>query len=179
LDNERTGPDTSLPQNKADLIARIQHERAALERVISTLNDAQMIMPGPEGWSVKDHLAHIVAWEQILVHAHLGGQSFAEAAQMDEATAAATAHMTAETGLNEWLYQRDKSRPLAEVLTDFQQSHQQVLAALDKLEWAELLQPRAPHTPDAAPRLAYIRGDTYEHYQEHRRIIDAMMEQAR
>src|SRR5574341_330088 len=96
--------DDTLPSSKTELLARIQAERAALEQAIANLSEAQMTALGPESWSVKDHLAHVVTWEQILVLAHLQGRSFAEAAHRDEATAAATAHMTAETGLNAYFH---------------------------------------------------------------------------
>lgn len=177
MDDQTANADQSLPRNKAELLRRIHAERAALEAVVNPLSDGQMTASGSEGWSVKDHLAHIVAWEQILVHAHLGARSFAEAARMDAATAQATATMTAETGINDWFYERDKDRLLANVLQNFHRSHREVLAALDKLEYADLIQLRDPSDPNTDPRLAYVVGDTYEHYKEHRQIIQAITQQ--
>lgn len=163
----------SIPRNKAELMACIQQERARLERAIAGLDEAQLLAPGPEGWSVKDHLAHIVTWEQIMLVAYLQGRSFAEATGMDEATAAATAHMSAETGLNDYFYERDKDLSLDQVLTNFHHSHQQVLAVLAAADFDDWLQPRDPDDPDSL--LIYnVIGDTYEHYQEHAVIIEAI-----
>jgi len=125
----------TLPQDKAELMEHIRRERAALERAAAGLSETELIRPGPEGWSIKDHLAHLITWEQILIVHHLQGHSFAEAAQMDEATAAATADMTAEGGLNDYFYERDKNLPLSKVLADFDASHQRVLATLEGMSY--------------------------------------------
>lgn len=167
--------DVSLPSSKAELLARVQAERAALEQAIANSSEAQLTAPGPEGWSAKDHLAHVVTWEQILVLAHLQGRSFAEAAHMDEATAAATAHMTAETGLNAYFHQRDKDRSLAEVLADFHRSYRRLLSVLEEMDFASLLAPRDPDDPHGQPLIHVVIGDTYAHYREHRRIIQALI----
>lgn len=155
----------TTPRDKAELMARIHRERTALEQTINRLDEVQMTTPGPEGWSVKDHVGHIDIWERILLIAHLQGQSFAQAADMDEATAKATEHMNAETGLNDFFFQRDRDRPLAGVLADFHETHQRLLDALEATEFAMLTK---PHLAE------HVIGDTYEHYREHHRIIQAL-----
>src|SRR5712692_10981660 len=50
------------PKNKAELLARIRAARAQLERTLAGLDEAALSAPGPEGWAVKDHLAHLAAW---------------------------------------------------------------------------------------------------------------------
>jgi hypothetical protein len=82
--------------------------------------------------------------------------------------------MTAESGLNDYFYRRDKDRPLPEVLADFHRSHQQLLAALDALGDADLMRPPASDDPDAHPLIESIIGDTYAHYREHRATIEAL-----
>ena len=164
----------TLPSDNAELLAWISAERALLDQTLERLTEEQMLKPGPEGWSVKDHLAHLVTWERVLIHAHLGGQSFAEATGMDEATAAATAAMTAESGLNDYFYRRDQERQLAEVLADFRETHAEVVAKLEVMEYDELLQPRHPDDPNSARLIDYVAGDTYEHYREHARMIAEM-----
>lgn len=165
----------TLPPSKVELMEHIRRERAALEQAIAGLSEMEMIRPGPEGWSIKDYLAHIVTWEQIMLIHHLQGRPFAEAAQMDEATAAATANMTAETGLNDYFYERDKNLPLSKVLADFQASHQRVLATLEKMDYEGLMKPHYLHV--SSPLLNFVIGDTYGHYQEHRQIIESLLAQ--
>jgi uncharacterized protein (TIGR03083 family) len=164
---------SSRPRDKIELIARIHRERAALEAAISSLDEVQMIAPGAGGWSIKDLLAHITTWEQVLLVHDLQSRSFAEAAGMDEATAAATAEMTAETGLNDYFYERDKDRSLADVLAGFRRSHHQILAALEELDDADLSRPNDPDDPESR-LIDSIVGDTYAHYREHCGTIEAM-----
>ncbi len=159
------GEPTDAPRDKAGLLSRIDRAWAALEESFAGLSEAQLTAPGPEGWSVKDHLAHIATWERILLVAHLQGRSFAEAAGMDDATAKATEEMTAETGLNDWFLQRDRGRPLADVLADVRETHARLLEALEDAEFAALRE-----------RMGHVIGNTYEHYDEHRAIIRALVQ---
>jgi hypothetical protein len=172
-----TGEPQGTPSSKAELMTRIHDEWAALEQLVRGLTPTQMTTPGPETWSVKDHLAHLAAWQRILVMEHLQGHSFAEAAGMDLATAAAMKGMTAETGLNDYFYRRDKDMPLDDALAAYAAAHQQVLAALEPLPEADLFKPLYPTTSDRL-LLDYIISDTYWHYWEHRVIIAAIVGRA-
>jgi hypothetical protein len=56
------------PTTKRELLEMIGEERAALEAALAPLSEAEMLekrLPG--GWSVKDVLAHITSWEQLMV----------------------------------------------------------------------------------------------------------------
>ena len=174
MDNQLTEP---LPRDKAQLLERIQRARAALEQTISQLSAAQLVAPGPyEGWSVKDHLAHLAIWEQGLA-ALLQGRPRYAAMHVDEET-----YLSADTdGLNAIIYQHNKDRSLAEVLAAFRQAHQQTLAALAGLTDADLFktyshyQPDEPGEDSGEPILRWIAGNTYEHYAEHQAWIQALV----
>ncbi len=84
--------------------------------------------------------------------------------------------MTAVTELNDFFHERDKQRPLADVLTDFRQSHQVLLAALEPLAYADLLKARHPDDQNSELLLQTVGSDTYEHYQEHRMIIQKIID---
>jgi len=56
------------PTNKTDLLAAIDQERGALETFLETLTPEQMVATRVVGeWSVKDVLAHLIEWEQMLL----------------------------------------------------------------------------------------------------------------
>lgn len=162
-----------LPSDKAQLLERIQRARAGLEQTISQLSDAQLVAAGPdEGWSVKDHLAHLTTWEQGLA-ALLQGRPRYAAMHLDEET-----YLTAGAdGLNAIIHQHNKDRSLAEVIAAFRQAHQQVLAALAELTDADLFktyshyQPDEPGEDSGEPILRWITGNTYEHYADHQAWI--------
>lgn len=162
-----TPPD--LPRSKADLLDRVPRSRGALEDALAGLSAAQLTAAGPDGgWSVKDHLAHIAAWEQILLGV-LAGRPEHEVFGVDE-----NALATLDTdGLNAILDVRHKAQPLSDVLAEFARSYNQTLAALASLAEADLFAPVAPDDP--RPRMQKIASDTYAHYDEHRTWIAALL----
>ena len=167
----------ALPRDKAELLERIQRTRAALERAIGQLSEAQLVAPGAaSGWSVKDHLAHLAVWEQGLT-ALLQGRPRPAAMEVDEAT-----YLRSEDALNALIYQRNKDRSLAEVLAAFRQAHDQVLAALAGLTDADLFKTYSHYQPNelgedsGEPILKWVAGNTYEHYAEHHAWLRALVE---
>jgi len=85
MDNQQNdNQDESLPQNKAELLERIQRSRSALEGTLSALSEDQLRQAGPSGWSIKDHLAHLATWELGIVELLRHRPRFA-AMQIEEA----------------------------------------------------------------------------------------------
>ena len=161
------------PRDKAELIARIRQGRAALQEVIGNLSDAQMTAPGKDGgWSVKDHLAHLTAWERLGL-ARLQGHPEREPAivGMDEAS-----YEAADLdGVNAAIYQRHKDEPLAEVRAAFDEATDEVLAVVDGMTWEDLFRPTFPNDPDSEPLLEEVAWNTYKHFADHAGWIQALI----
>ncbi len=47
------------------LLEHFRQMRRALLAAIEGLNDAQAVEPSIDGWSVKDHLAHLALWDDL------------------------------------------------------------------------------------------------------------------
>ena len=172
MGDEDTKPTTSVPKDKADLLARIQREWSALLQTIDKLSPAQMSTPGAGGWSVKDNLAHLTAWEQFLLHYHLHGQPAHEVMDLD----AASFERLDEDGLNAVLYERHKDRSVEAALTDLRHTHDEVVLTLEQMKFADLLQPRYADDRQRRAVLGWVIDNTYKHYQEHRQTIQTMFE---
>ena len=161
---------TETLKSKAELLELVRHEYAALEQAIGRLSEAQMTEPIDGSWSTKDILAHVAAWQQILLGFHIGRQPFEQAAP-----GIAASYLTDDVDtINEALYQRDRERPLAEVLDAFRRSHQQALATIESMSEADLFRSYTPpgrDPSDGGQLINWIAGDTYEHYMEHRETI--------
>ena len=178
MDEQLTDRDSQrLPRDKKELLERIQSLRSRLEQNISQLSDFQLAAPGmTSDWSVKDHLAHLAVWEDSLA-ALLRREPRHSAMKVDETT-----YLRGADAINEMIYQRNKERSLGEVLAHFRKSHQQALAALDGLTNADLFrtyshyQPDEPGEDSGEPILAWVAGNTYEHYAEHYALIQAVSE---
>ncbi|MBI1881533.1 MAG: ClbS/DfsB family four-helix bundle protein [Chloroflexi bacterium] len=169
--------DVLKPSTKGELLAQIEQERAALEQMLSRLSEAQLLTPNPDsGWTIKDHLAHLGAWE-VGIAALLQRRPRWEAMGLDEATVAS--HETDD--LNALIYRQHQGRPLAEVLAYFQDTHRQMLAALDRLTDEELFKPYDYYEggeagdDDTRPIIGWIISNTYEHYAEHQGWIEAIL----
>lgn len=69
--------ENSQPSTIAELSTRIARGRAELEEWLATLTQAQLTTPRQEGWSIKDHLVHIAAWEAGITALFRGESRFA------------------------------------------------------------------------------------------------------
>ncbi len=54
-----------MAEDKAALLAYYRRTREELLSAIKGLSEAQMTERTLDGWSVKDHLAHIAAWDDV------------------------------------------------------------------------------------------------------------------
>ena len=157
-----------LPKTKTELLSRIAREWTALQHSIDGLSEAQLSVPDTGGWSIKDNLAHLSAWENFMRQVYLHHLPPHEVMGMD----AEIFEKADENGQNAILFQRNKDRSVAEVLAELRHSHEQVLADLDQMSFADLMKPRSADDPEARPLIGWVIGNTYEHYLEHRITIE-------
>lgn len=54
-----------MPENRDELIAHYAATRADLLDALEGLSDEAMSEPTLDGWSIKDHLAHIATWDEV------------------------------------------------------------------------------------------------------------------
>lgn len=155
---------------KAELLERIGASWEALEQTLWGLSPEELTEPRPpDGWSVKDHLAHLAVWEQSLL-ALLGGRDRDAAIGLTPAAGVDDEDIDA---VNAFLYQRHQGRSLADVQAALRQTHAKVVETLKSLSDEDLQRSYSHYQPDAQPPddrpvLGWIEGNTYEHINEHR-----------
>jgi len=167
-------PHEDTPRTVANLLALIAASRGTLAAVVEPLSEAELSAPGPEGWAVKDHLAHLAVWQRSLIallegknrHAAMGLPGEKEAISGDE--------------LNARLYQLHRDRPGAEVLAFSHDTHARLLAVLGRLSDQDLMMPYSHFQPDdppynAQPVLGWIAGNTFGHEAEHLTWIEQVL----
>jgi len=171
----------SLPKDKAEALARIDRARAALDQTIGAVSEAQLVAPGPyQGWSVKDHLAHLATWEAGLA-ALLRKQHRYAAMGLDDVDEETVLSSDADA-LNAIIYARTKNRSLADVRGALRDAQKQLLEALATVSNEDLrktyshYQPDEPGEDSGAPILEWIAGNSYDHYAEHQRWIEELIE---
>jgi hypothetical protein len=158
-------------RSAAELVDRVQIEWAALEYVVSGLSLEDLTRAGPDGWSVKDHLAHVGAWDAELV-AVLARRPAHEGFGL---TAPVEGGIDA---LNEVLYQRSRDLSIDDVQAEARRAHANLLAALSHLTDADLAGTAAEYganPKDDRPLREKISEDSYAHYAEHAGWIKTLL----
>jgi hypothetical protein len=162
---------------KAELLVDIAHTWGALNAALERLSAEQMTtIHDAQGWTVKDHLIHLAAWERSTVfflhgqRRHLGlgvGESVYESGSDDIINAA--------------IYQQSKDLPLSETLDQFRETHQELLASLQPLTDDDLSQRYRHYLPDepgegAEPTaMQVIYGNSAGHFSDHLAWIEALV----
>lgn len=148
---------------KDELLASIRRDRARLGALVASVPRERLTEPVLEGgWSVKDHMSHIAAWERMIV-AHLQDGSDARVAGMDsESYAAATLDE-----LNDHLYRRHRDAAVERVRDEFRAAHEAIVAYIELMPEDRLPAVYWNDDPSARTVLEKIAGDTYLHYREH------------
>jgi hypothetical protein len=154
--------------NKQQLIEATRASWDALQAEIAPLSDDQLLQSGiTDGWSIKDSLAHISAWERMFI-------SWLEALMRGERPDR-PANMTEEwvNETNARVHAEHRNDSLDDVRAESRASHEAILVLIDGLSEEALFDPQ--HFPwmrgrDMAP---WLRGNADEHYDEHREHIAA------
>jgi hypothetical protein len=161
------------PVNKAQLLEKMAHGHAAMDKLLSSMDERQMLQPGVYGeMSVKDVLAHIAAWEGMeagWIRASLNGEQvlrFAPGFVLGEGDDNA-----AMDGLNEQIFKQNKNKTLVQVLSDLQAAQRQLTETVEALLEGDLTDIHRFDWWDGEPIWTSIAGNSYEHYQEHIELI--------
>lgn len=160
-----------MPRSKAELLARITPARAALDALVAAIPEAALTAVGHEGWSVKDHIAHIATWERMIV-AHLRDGSDAAVAGMDEVAYAAASL----DEINARIHETNRTKPAPQVIAEARAAYGATVAMIEGLADGALAQPYWADEPDGRVVMEKIAGDTYRHYLEHRRWIIELLD---
>lgn len=158
--------------SKKALLDEVRAARAGFLSAIEGLTEDEMLRPGVEGiWSVKDILAHLIAWEAELVTAlnH----------KLSPARHAAPSVVLIDD-IDEWnmeQYHQNANRPLDVLLPDFHGVHKHLLLAIEALDERTLEDPLRFEWMEGEPLAYLIRETATWHEQEHAESIRTWREQ--
>jgi hypothetical protein len=163
----------NTPQ-KSDVLNCISAGYDQIETLVASLTEAQLTESPAGGWSIKDHLVHLTAWERLLLHRVQGhAEREHEVLRLDPAAYAALSDWDS---INAIIYQRGRDRPLTDVLAEFRDVSREVVTAVEHATDDELARPWPPDEPGAPPLIANVAGNTYEHFAEHLDDIHAILD---
>lgn len=148
------------PTNKAQLLTAMQQEHAALDKTLASLSPDQLTQVSQAtSWSIKDVLAHLLAWEQLCLgwyKAGLRGQT--------PPLPAEGYNWAQIPALNRAIYERYHAWPLAEVLKQYRASYRQMLKTVQGLAEEDLFTPGRYAWTGKNSAAAYFIGATSSHY---------------
>ena len=152
-------------KSKAELVAMRRALYAHLDALIAGLSEQQLHMPGVNGdWSVKDHIAHLTFWERVNLLEIL--KAIEQGTSWTDSGLERTEEVRDKT--NQRVYLQNKDRSLADVLSEFQATHQQVIEYLEKLSEEEL---KTPYDWLEGESIITWLSEPNGHYQEHEQYI--------
>lgn len=147
---------TASPGNVRALLARIEASWSVLMDTLDGIPDDRIEESGAVGeWSLKDVLGHIAFWDEVAVQ------------DAERTLAGRREDHDDYQGMNDADYLRRRDRSLPEQRSAMHQAHAALIDYLDDIEGL-----------DATALDAAIKGDTYEHYDEHVVDIRAWRERA-
>ena len=160
-----------IPENKHELMSAIKREWGLLMDVVARLNETQMVTPDAGGWSPKDNLAHLSEWMNSMMGHHMDRRPAHEVMNLPEEI---TRGWDMEV-INPELFERNKDRPVKEVLDELRHTYDTVIAKLEATSFEDLMKPRHADDPEKRPLLLWVIGDTSGHFAEHRAVIEKML----
>lgn len=146
------------------LLERIEESWNDLFERVTKLGPGGLMLAAPDGWAVKDHLAHVAAWEHSLVGLIEGRDRLAAMGVVGP--------VEKETDVINAAVQKLHGEETPEhVLKYFRESHATLMAALGKLSDVDLKKPYAHYQPSEPtvmrPVSDWVAGNTWDHYAEH------------
>jgi hypothetical protein len=174
---ESSAPKSVPPSPRAELLQEMRLASEELEQLLRPLDERQLTAPGPGGdWSIKDHIAHLTAWELGIVEL-LNKRPRFRAMQIEDAVL----EEATEDEINAILHSLSRERSLQEVMAEFKRVHQAMLDTLEGMQDEDLLrhysdyQPEDAGDPRDAPVIGWITGNTSHHYREHAGWIRSLL----
>lgn len=149
------------PASKDALLKAMESERQQLIALLKTLDDDQMTQPGVcESWSVKDILAHLYEWQQMVLGWYHAGKS-----GEDVKTPAPDLKWSETPILNQRIYERYRDLPLHDIQARFAASYDETLATITSIPDEALVTPKFYRWTKSSTLLSYFVSCTSSHYR--------------
>jgi hypothetical protein len=172
------------PRSKAELLERMRVGREEWDALIAQIPDSARTEPAlPGGWSVKDLIAHVAAyehWTAAQIRAANEGRTptNSELYGSDETPGDPEEWDIGEDVVNQTepdiidrqnarIYAQYKETPLAEVMTFSSQAFADLMAAVEAVSEEDVTRPGAQTWTEDSTLLEIIPGQSYAHYEQH------------
>lgn len=156
------------PETKARLMERVSSRWDELQRLLAALAPTDWDKALGDGWRIRDHIAHLTAWERSLL-ALIRGESRPAVFGLTQAEEDALGI----DGVNARIVANASELAISVVREQSDVAHAEVVSLVETMSDEDLARPYSHYQPDhalpynAAPVVRWVSGDTWEHYDEH------------
>ncbi len=161
--------------SKDQILAMLKDDFTRWERLLAGLSEAQLAAPRlPGGWSVKDVLAHVAAWQKrstARVDAALHRQTPTFPGWPEGLDPEADEDLEQ---VNAWIYQTNRDRPWASVYQDWKTGFLRLIDLCAAVPADDLLQAGKFSWLDGEP-LALVPRASHGHLEEHYEALSAWL----
>jgi hypothetical protein len=157
------------PTTKAGILQGVREEHRKLGALFAGLTEGEMVArETPEAWSAKDIMAHITAWEQMLVGWYQTGLKGIKQEMPD------WSKTDAVDTINKEIYERNLKRSLDDIKKDFHASYKTFLKTVEKIPEEDMFVPGRYEWLGKATLALGIIGNGSHHYTEHFTALEAI-----
>lgn len=153
--------------SKQGVLDRMTSASAEMRTELDRLSAEEIAAPGPDGgWSVRDHLAHLAAWQDSISSLIRGGTRWAGLG-VDRATY----EEQSEDEVNEAIRRQHAGEDVAGTREYLEAAEGRMREAVGGLSDADLSRPSGSFSAEGGGGdgaiVESIAGNTWEHYREH------------
>ena len=164
--------------HKQELLNHITRDWSAINLMLEDLSDEQWTdIRNADGWSVKDHVAHLTAWEQSMIALLTGtprhiGLGVPEQLYLSDNLNA----------INHAIFQNHHDATLDDVRSNFESTHLALVQHIENLSDDALHKPYAYYLPDEPGEgegplaIVLIYNNTARHFRQHQNWIMDMLD---
>ena len=161
------------PETRFSLLVEIQKGRIELEKSLLGFTEQQMFIPGVEpGWSLKDLVLHIIAWEKLMCG---WVEDIRDGHTPDRPPPGET--WGDLDGFNQRIYMENQDIPLETCREMLRNSLQKVLSQISQTPEKELFDGSVFEWTRGEPLWYLVAANTFWHYEEHINSVIAWKEQ--
>lgn len=163
----------TAPANKMELLSYMQERADALIAFTDALPDATWIgRTDAAGWTIKDHVAHLMYWGRAEIALLLHGTSLQQSTAMPDAIW----NSGDFDQMNEWSRQSTQSESPAAIRAERDRVFAKLFEVIGGFSEADLARPvRDFGLEDSDRTLMAVCADFYgDHFEEHHRYIEQL-----
>lgn len=157
------------PKSKEQLLEEIRTRHRRSEEKIASLPRGVLLVPKTVGaWSVKDTIAHVTAWEKMLLSWYEDGITGKQVRLPDYSIKGMLGM------INRKIFGENLARDTDDVMADFTATYQKIVSTIESIPEEDIFAPGRYTWTRGKRLLDFIWSNTAGHYREHLAAIERM-----